>query len=359
MNFWLFLLIPLITALEKVNDYTFDKVVRKSGDYVLVDFYADWCRHCQQLMPTIEKLADEYQNVPGVNIVKLNGGDRSGRKMVKKYEIDGFPMMVLFHGDDKPLFYEGSRDFESINNFIKLASGVNEVKNPEIIPVFDKEPNDVIQVNDYNIEEKVLRSDKKTLMFVGGEWCRHCNELKPKVYRINEIFKNDDNFQVVSVMLDPDQGTTNKIRIQFGIKEIPSLLFFDPSKTDEDGLRRPELYTGRRNVKDILYWVNKHGFSRQQDGRLDNKVGILDLNLKLLKKDIKGLMNKIERFDIDENIKTYYGKMMYHYQTDKSFFETEINRLEKMVEESFDHINQKDIDWIDTRLNILRIFKNA
>ena len=29
---------------------------------VLLDFYADWCGPCQALLPTIEKLADKYED---------------------------------------------------------------------------------------------------------------------------------------------------------------------------------------------------------------------------------------------------------------------------------------------------------
>lgn len=37
---------------------------------VVLDFYADWCGPCISLLPTVEKLAEEYKD--DVEIVKVN-----------------------------------------------------------------------------------------------------------------------------------------------------------------------------------------------------------------------------------------------------------------------------------------------
>ena len=44
-----------------VSDDSFEQDVLNSDTPVLVDFWADWCVPCKQLMPILEKLADEYQ----------------------------------------------------------------------------------------------------------------------------------------------------------------------------------------------------------------------------------------------------------------------------------------------------------
>lgn len=53
-----------ITSNKQFNDLV------KSGKPFVIDFYADWCGPCQTLLPTVEKLAKEYDGQ--VEIVKAN-----------------------------------------------------------------------------------------------------------------------------------------------------------------------------------------------------------------------------------------------------------------------------------------------
>ena len=47
----------------------FNDLVRQEKP-VLIDFYADWCGPCKMLMPTVEKLAKEFDG--SIKIQKLN-----------------------------------------------------------------------------------------------------------------------------------------------------------------------------------------------------------------------------------------------------------------------------------------------
>lgn len=64
----------------------------KSGQPVLVDFYADWCGPCKAMAPTLKQLADRTGDK--LKIVKVDV-DRS-RAAADKYQIQSIPTLILF-----------------------------------------------------------------------------------------------------------------------------------------------------------------------------------------------------------------------------------------------------------------------
>ena len=76
----------------EVNDANFESEVLKSSQPVLVDFWAEWCAPCKVLAPTVESLAQKYEDK--LKVVKLNvdeGVDSSSR-----FGIKAIPTLVLF-----------------------------------------------------------------------------------------------------------------------------------------------------------------------------------------------------------------------------------------------------------------------
>jgi thioredoxin 1 len=84
-----------IMASENVKEFTdanFEAEVLKSGEPVLVDFWAEWCMPCRMLAPTIEKLAKEYSGKVKVGKVDTD----SNRDISVKYGISAIPTVILF-----------------------------------------------------------------------------------------------------------------------------------------------------------------------------------------------------------------------------------------------------------------------
>ena len=68
----------------------FEQEVLKSDRTVLIDFYADWCNPCRMLSPTVEKLADEREDI---KVCKVNV-DSEGA-LAAKFAVDAIPMLAV------------------------------------------------------------------------------------------------------------------------------------------------------------------------------------------------------------------------------------------------------------------------
>jgi thioredoxin 1 len=79
------------SQVHHANDANFRNLVLNSDVPVLVDFYADWCRPCQQLAPLLDELAVE---IPGARIVKVNV-DHSPN-LAAAYGVSSIPSLKVF-----------------------------------------------------------------------------------------------------------------------------------------------------------------------------------------------------------------------------------------------------------------------
>ena len=77
-----------------------------------------------------------------------------------------------------------------------------------------------VELTDANFDEIVLKSDKPVLVDFWAEWCGPCRIIAPFVKEISEEFS--DKAVVGKVDVDGNPGISAK----FGIRNIPTLLFF-------------------------------------------------------------------------------------------------------------------------------------
>ena len=77
-----------------VSDASFqaDVIEASKTQPVVVDFWADWCRPCKMLTPTVEEIAREHAGK--VKIVKLNVDENMN--VPGKFSIRGIPTLLVF-----------------------------------------------------------------------------------------------------------------------------------------------------------------------------------------------------------------------------------------------------------------------
>lgn len=99
---------------KDVSDSNFESDVLNSDKPVLVDFWAPWCAPCRMLAPTVEAVAQNFQNT--ASVVKLNVDDNPA--VSQRYGIKGIPTLILFKNGKEEERVVGATSKEAISRMI-------------------------------------------------------------------------------------------------------------------------------------------------------------------------------------------------------------------------------------------------
>ena len=83
---------------------------------------------------------------------------------------------------------------------------------------------DILEINDRTFDSQVLQSDKPVLVDLWAPWCGPCNSIEPVVEKLAEAYGDQIRFTRCNVDHNP------KTPAKYGIKGIPTLMFFKGSK---------------------------------------------------------------------------------------------------------------------------------
>jgi protein disulfide-isomerase A1 len=93
--------------------------VIENNKFVMVEFYAPWCGHCQALAPEYAAAATELKN-DGVVLAKVDASQET--ELAHEYDVQGYPSVFFFiDGVHKP--YNGQRTKDGIVTWIKKKIG--------------------------------------------------------------------------------------------------------------------------------------------------------------------------------------------------------------------------------------------
>ncbi len=100
----------------EINKETFEAEVMQAQGVVMVDFWGDTCDNCLNLMPDVEKLAEQYGK--SMKFCKLN--IKGNRRLAIAQKVMGLPA-VVFYRDGEKLEQLGGEDLsaEEIETAIK------------------------------------------------------------------------------------------------------------------------------------------------------------------------------------------------------------------------------------------------
>ncbi|KAL9602162.1 MAG: hypothetical protein Q9219_002026 [cf. Caloplaca sp. 3 TL-2023] len=112
------------SAVLQVDGRSYDKLVAKSNQVSIVEFYAPWCGHCQNLKPAYEKAAKGLDGL--AQVAAINCDDEGNKAFCGSMGVQGFPTLKIVKPSKRPgkpivEDYQGGRTAKDIVDAVKQA----------------------------------------------------------------------------------------------------------------------------------------------------------------------------------------------------------------------------------------------
>lgn len=108
-------------AVKVVVGKNFDEMVIENDKFVLLEAYAPWCGHCQQLEPVYKEFAEKMKSEENLVVAKIDASANE-HDMLK---VEGFPTIFLFKPGkkDMPVVFSGDRTVEGFEEYVRKEMG--------------------------------------------------------------------------------------------------------------------------------------------------------------------------------------------------------------------------------------------
>jgi thioredoxin-like negative regulator of GroEL len=135
---------------------------------VVVEFYAPWCSHCQQMVPAFKRTALMLEG-ESVRFAAVNCESARQKRLCTYFGVQQYPTIRLFMAGEQEEF-SGSHDM--LYSWIQMFL-----------------TNSLVSLDPSNFDELVLGSREPWIVdFGAGQWCRPCTVAKSRLRRLaNEV----------------------------------------------------------------------------------------------------------------------------------------------------------------------------
>ncbi|CAH2049985.1 unnamed protein product, partial [Iphiclides podalirius] len=217
----------------------FERLVTKSDEIWIVEFFAPWCGHCKNLVPEYKKAARALKGIIKVGAVDAD----QYKELSQKYAVSGFPTIKIFTGS-KHSPYQGQRTAEAF-----VEAGLKAAKEKAFENLGKKssgsssDKSDVITLTDSNFKELVLDSEDLWLVEFYAPWCGHCKNLEPHWAKAATELKGKVKLGALDATVHQEMAS------RYQVQGYPSIKFFPSGKKTSDSV---EDYNGGRTSSDIV-----------------------------------------------------------------------------------------------------------
>ncbi|KAL1970524.1 hypothetical protein VTN77DRAFT_4168 [Rasamsonia byssochlamydoides] len=209
----------------QVNHKTYDSLIAKSNYTSIVEFYAPWCGHCQNLKPTYEKVAKNLEGL--AKVAAVNCDDDANKPFCGQMGIQGFPTLKIVTPSKKPgkprvEDYQGARSAKAI-----------------VDAVVERIPNHVKKLTDKDFQAWLSEDDKpKAILFT---------EKGTTSALLRALAIDFLGSIKIGQIRNKESGAVEK----FGITSFPTLVLLP------DGEAEPIVYEGEMKKKPMVEFLSQ------------------------------------------------------------------------------------------------------
>ncbi|KAK1251262.1 hypothetical protein MKX07_005817 [Trichoderma sp. CBMAI-0711] len=210
----------------QVDAKSYDRLITKSNHTSIVEFYAPWCGHCQNLKPAYEKAARTLDGLAKVAAVDCD--DDANKALCGSLGVKGFPTLKIVRPGKKPgrpvvEDYQGQRTAGAI------ADAVVAKINNHVVKLTDKDI-DAFLEKDGDKPKAILFTEKGTTSAL-----------------LRSLAIDFLDAVTIGQVRNKEKAAVDK----FGISSFPSFVLIP------GGGKEPVVYSGDLNKKDMVEFLKQ------------------------------------------------------------------------------------------------------